>query len=151
MNITKRVYTSGFIAALLATSSLTADGIRQKLTTIGLTSHDVRFSKNESDHLEVVVMSEQAMDTISKMETLPTLDAPEADSRFMKQHADKTWSGTATYEGVIASLRTSRQPSHEKWTRIVNDLVTGTTKLRSMPKTASTKTGVIASKIAETA
>lgn len=149
MNNTKRVYTSGLIAALLATSGLSADGIMDTLVDIGLTPQDVRFSKNESDQLEVTVMTSQALKMLSELEGLPSLDVPENDSRFMKQQSDQTWTGTVTYERVIASLPAGKQPSRAKWTRIVTDLVADTVKHRSMPKTAGKKAGV--GKVAETA
>ena len=144
------VHTSGLVAALLATSSLTADGIVRKLETFGLTSHDVHFSKNDSDQLEIAVTNERAMETISKMESLPTLDARDADARFMKPTSDHTYLGTAMYEAVIASLPAGKQPSHERWMRIVNDLDASTKSKRLMPKTAGKKP-VTESKVAKTA
>lgn len=152
MHNPKRMYTSGLIAALLATSSLSAKGITDKLVAIGLTPHDVRFSKNESDHLEVTVTSTQAMETLSKMEGLPNLDARETDARFMKPQADQTWTGTAMYRDVIANLPAGRQPSYERWQRIVEGLVTDTLQQRPKPDTSAkkAKTGT-GSKVAETA
>lgn len=144
-----RVYTSGFIAALLATSSSrSAVGVRDRLTDIGLSTTDVFFRKNESDHLEVTATSERAMETISKMEPLPTLDAKETDARFMEQRDANTFVGTATYQAIIASWPIGKKPSFERWTWIVEDLVATSAKQKhvSSPK----KIGVQSQKIGET-
>lgn len=145
-----RVYTSGLVAALLTTSSLTADGMTDKLMAIGLTSHDVRFSKNESDQLEVTITNDLTMLTISKMEKLPGLDVHDGDTRFMKQTSDHTYFGIATYGAVIASLPIGKQPSYERWMRIVNDLTSNANTQRLMPKISGKKL-LVDTKVAKTA
>lgn len=119
--MTHRIYTSGFIAAVIAQSPSNAVGILDKLRHMGLTEKDVRFSKDEHDHLEVTLISDRALEIISKL-PMVALDAEDKDPRFFQSQGHYSFYGTATYEGVVQNLPPVKQLSHAKWSHIVWDL-----------------------------